>query len=300
VGVLFLSEDGTIINANKALLQMTGYSRAEIDAHELTWRKLTPPEWIALSEEQFKKLEVSGLIGPYEKEYLRKDGSRCWFLFVGRKLDDGTIAEYCIDISDRKRAEQERELLASELSHRVKNTLAVVEALASQTSGKTVQQFRDKFAGRLRALAQAHTLLVDADWSNVDLKMLLQQALSAYHTDNTKRIALDGVPIALNPKQALGLRMVIHELATNAVKYGALTNTKGRVRLSWQIEQTGDQQRQVRLHWEERGGPVVKAPEQTGFGDRMIKTACEYDLGGEARLDFLPEGLVCEIVFPIA
>jgi PAS domain S-box-containing protein len=125
VGVLFLDKDGTIIDSNTAFLRMTGYSRAEVDAHELTWRKLTPPEWVAVTEEQMGKLEASGLIEPYEKEYLRKDGSRCWMLFTGRMLDDGTIAEYCIDISDRKRAEQERELLASELSHRVKNTLAV-------------------------------------------------------------------------------------------------------------------------------------------------------------------------------
>jgi two-component system, chemotaxis family, CheB/CheR fusion protein len=106
VGVLFLAADGTVIDSNKAFLRMTGYSRAEVDARELSWRKMTPPEWVAVTEEQFNKLEVSGLIGPYEKEYLRKDDSSCWMLFAGRKLDDGTIAEYCIDISDRKRAER--------------------------------------------------------------------------------------------------------------------------------------------------------------------------------------------------
>src|SRR5207245_10602103 len=136
VGVLFLDADGTVIDTNKAFQYMTGYSQAEIDARELNWRKMTPPEWISFSQEQFDKLQRTGLLGPYEKEYQRKNGSRCWMLFAGRKLDDGTIAEYCIDISGRKRAEQERELLASELSHRVKNTLAVVEVLASQTTAK--------------------------------------------------------------------------------------------------------------------------------------------------------------------
>jgi two-component system, chemotaxis family, CheB/CheR fusion protein len=279
---------------------MLGYSRAEIDARELTWRKLTPPEWMAATEEQFSRSEESGLIGPYEKEYRRKDGSRCWMLLAGRKLDDGTIAQYIIDITDRKRAEQERELLAGELSHRVKNTLAVIEALASQTTAKSVKEFRDKFTGRIQALSQAHSLLFESDWSSVDLKVLLQQALSAYHVDHAGRVLIDGAPIALTPKQALGLRLMMHELATNAVKYGALSTKRGTIQLSWQIDETGDRQHQVRFRWEERGGPTVKTPKQTGFGARLIKTACEYDLEGEARLDYAPEGLICEITFPTA
>jgi PAS domain S-box-containing protein len=300
IGISFLSEDGTIINANTAFLRMTGYSRAEVDARELSWRKLTPPEWVAVSEEQFSKCGWSGVIGPYEKEYLRKDGSRCWFLFAGRKLDDGTVAEYCVDISGRKRAEQERELLARELSHRVKNTLAVVQALASQTVGKTVAEFQDKFSGRLRALAEAHTLLLDSDWRNIDLKALLQQALSAYRVDDAQRVQIEGASIDVTPKQALGLRLIVHELATNAVKYGALSEKGGTVRLSWQVVSTGDHRRRTRLRWEERGGPIVEAPQRSGFGARMIKTACEYDLEGEAQLDYMPEGLICEITFPMA
>jgi two-component system CheB/CheR fusion protein len=245
-------------------------------------------------------LEASGLIGPYEKEYLRKDGSRCWMLFAGRKLDDSTTAEYCIDISARKRAEAERELLASELSHRVKNTLAVVEALASQTTGKSVKEFRDKFSGRLHALAQAHTLLFESDWRSVNLKVLLRQALSAYHVDHSRRVRIEGAPIDVPPKQALGLRLIVHELATNALKYGALSATGGIVHVSWQVEQTDDHQRQVRLRWKEHGGPRVKAPKEPGFGVKLIKTACEYDLEGEARLDYAPEGFICEISFPTA
>ena len=296
---MFIAAEDTIIDTNNAFLQMTGYSRAEVDARELTWRKLTPAEFVAVTEEQLNGSKASGLIGPYEKEYLRKDGSRCWMLLAGRKLDDGIIAQYVIDITDRKRAEQERELLASELSHRVKNTLAVIEALASQTTAESVKEFRDKFAGRIQALAQAHTLLFESDWSSGDLKVLLQQALSAYHVDHARRVLIDGAPIALKPKQALGLRLIMHELATNAIKFGAFSTKGGTVHLSWQIEQTDDRQRQVRVRWEERGGPTVEAPKQLGFGDRLIKTACEYDLEGEARFDYPPEGLICEIAFPI-
>jgi two-component sensor histidine kinase len=149
-------------------------------------------------------------------------------------------------------------------------------------------------------LAQAHTLLFESDWSSVDLKMLLEQALSAYHVDPVERVLFDGDRIALTPKQALGLRLMMHELATNAVKYGVLSTKRGTVHLSWQIEQTRHGQRQVRLRWEERGGPVVKAPKQPGFGAKLIKTACEYDLEGEARLEYALEGLICEIAFPTA
>jgi two-component system, chemotaxis family, CheB/CheR fusion protein len=300
VGMLFFADDGTLIDANKAFLHMTGYSRAQIDARELTWRQMTPPEWIAVSEEQFAKMETSGHLGPYEKEYFRSDGSRGWMHFVGRRLDDGTIAEYCIDISDRKRAERERELLARELSHRVKNTLAVVEALAQQSTGESVEEFREKFGGRLRALSQAHASLLDSDWRSIDLNQLLEEALSAYRANDPRRVEIDGAPISMTPKQALSLRLIVHELATNAVKYGALSRVGGTVRLSWQIEQIGDRQLRVRLHWEERGGPKVKAPERTGFGARLIKTVCEHDLEGEARLDYTPEGLICEIALPTA
>jgi two-component system, chemotaxis family, CheB/CheR fusion protein len=300
VGVFIIDQDGAIIDANRAFLQMTGYSRADVDARGLTWRKMTPLEWIATTEEQFNKLETSGHLGPYEKEYFCSDGSRRWMLFAGRKLDDGTISEYCIDISDRKRAERDRELLARELSHRVKNTLAVVEALAQQTSGTTVQEFREKFSGRVRTLSQAHSLLLDSDWRSVHLDQLLEEALSAYRADDPRRAELDGAPISVTPKQALGLRLIVHELATNAVKYGALSTDGGAVRLSWRAEQTGDRQRRIRLRWEERGGPKVTAPEQTGFGAKLIKNVSKHDLEGEERLDYTPEGLICEIAFPTA
>jgi two-component system, chemotaxis family, CheB/CheR fusion protein len=260
VGVLFIDHDGRIIDTKAAFLKMTGYSRAEVDSRELTWRNLTPPEWIGLSQDQFDRLEVSGLIGPYEKEYLRKDGSRCWMLFAGRKLEDGTIAEYCIDIGGRKRAEEQRELLSHELSHWVKNSLAVVEALASQTTAESVEEFRDKFSGRLHALAEAHALLRDSDWRSVDLKGLVHQALYAYYPGDARRVQIDGAPITVTPRQALGLRLMMHELATNALKYGALSIRGGTVHVSWGIEQTDDRQRQIRLRWKEQGGPVIRAP----------------------------------------
>jgi PAS domain S-box-containing protein len=153
VGVLFFDKQGSVVDANGVFLRMTGYSRGEIEARELTWRKMTPPEWVETSEEQMRKLETTGHLGPYEKECLLKDGSRSWMLFAGAELDDGTIVEYCVEIGDRKRAEEDRELLTRELSHRVKNLLAVVQALAIQTDGRiqSVEAYRESFVGRLQA-----------------------------------------------------------------------------------------------------------------------------------------------------
>ncbi len=166
VGVLFLNNEGVLTDCNEAFLDMSGYSRREVEAGELTWCNMTPPDWLEETERQMKLLEESGRIGPYEKEYLRKDGSRRWMLFAGRRVEPNLIAKYGIDISDRKRMEQERELLAQELSHRVKNTLAVVKALAMQTHATSVEAYRDVFAGRLGALAAAHDLLLGSNWQD--------------------------------------------------------------------------------------------------------------------------------------
>jgi two-component system CheB/CheR fusion protein len=299
VGVLFFDEAGTLIDANGAFLRMTGYTRSEVEARQLSWRLMTPPEWMDVSAEEMRKLKETRRIGPYEKEYFRKDGSRSWMLFAGSRLEDGTLVEYCIDISDRKRAEEERELLARELSHRVKNTLAVVQALALQTDGRarSVQAYRQAFVGRLRALARAHDLLLEAQWRGADIRHLVEQAVAAYRVDHPELVEIEGPSVMVTAKQALGLNLVLHELGTNAVKYGALSRSEGRVRVSWQIE-TGQSSR-VRLRWQERDGPTVAPPAEKRFGTRLIERVCSYELEGEAELNYAPEGLSCELDFPL-
>jgi two-component system CheB/CheR fusion protein len=300
VGVLFFDKEGTVIDANEAFLHMTGYSRREVEARQLTWRKMTPPEWVKVSEEQMKQLEATGHIGPYEKEYLHKDGSRSWMLFVGADLGDGAIVKYCIDISDRKRAEQERELLATELSHRVKNTLAVVQSLAMQTSGRvdSVEAYREAFLGRLQGLARTHDLLLDSHWRSADLKTLVEQTLAPYGVDHPEMVEVKGEPVALTPRQGLGLSFVLHELGTNAIKYGALSRPEGRLQVTWQIEARSD--RRLRLKWQERHGPRVKPPTEKSFGLQLIERAASYELEGSAELNFASRGLTCEVVFPLA
>jgi two-component system, chemotaxis family, CheB/CheR fusion protein len=204
-----------------------------------------------------------------------------------------------VDLTERKRGERERELLARELSHRVKNTLAVVRALAMQTDhSSSVEEYRDKFIGRLSALAGAHGLLLDAQWRGADLRELVEQALQAYGGDRPGALDIRGDTVPLSPSQGLGLGLILHELATNAAKYGALARSEGRVHVSWTVEQ-GDGGRRVRLRWEEQGGPDLEAPRKRGFGTRLIERACRHELEGEVELDYTPAGLRCELVFPL-
>ncbi|HSA80788.1 MAG TPA: sensor histidine kinase [Geminicoccaceae bacterium] len=205
-----------------------------------------------------------------------------------------------VDLTERKRSEQERELLSRELSHRVKNILAVVQALATQTDhSRTVEEYRETFVGRLSALARAHSLVLDSDWRGADLKRLVEQALHAYRIDHPEVVESHGESVALSPRQGLGLGLILHELGTNAAKFGALARSEGRLRVSWQMED-GKQGRRVRLRWQESGGPPVAPPVEKGFGTRSIERASTYELVGEVELDYLPDGLHCEVIFPVA
>jgi two-component system CheB/CheR fusion protein len=222
-------------------------------------------------------------------------------LLHARPLDgEPLILLGMVDITERKRHEQERELLARELNHRVKNILAVVQALAMQTNHSgSVEEFRDKFVGRLQAMTGAHSLLVEAEWRGADLKELVARALRAYRVDHPDVIEVEGESVPLGPNQGLGLSLILHELGTNAAKYGALSHAEGRVHVSWKAEQ-GDGGRRVRLRWEERGGRGIEPPAQKGFGTRLIEQACTHELEGEVELDYARSGLICQLVFSLA
>jgi two-component sensor histidine kinase len=276
---------------------MTGYTRAEVEEGTLSWRDMTPPEWVETFQEHLRRLDETGRIGPYEMEYLLNDGSRAWMLFAGRDLGDGTVVEYVIDITGRKHAEEERELLTHELSHRVKNTLAVVQAIAMQTDGAgTVDEYRDKFVGRLQALGRAHGLLLESQWRGTRLDRLVRRALEPYTAETPQSVELDGEALPVSTGVCIALSLVLHELATNALKYGALSVPEGRLGISWAVEPV-DGERWVRLIWRERGGPPVEPPTGHGFGTKLIQRAFAHELGGEVELDYAPEGLTCTITF---
>jgi two-component sensor histidine kinase len=192
------------------------------------------------------------------------------------------------------RGEMLHDLLIEELNHRVKNTLAILQSIATQTFRSASRAERTKFEGRLRALAEAHDLLSTEKWQGSELADVIGRVLQPYLLNNPERVRMFGPSVPLSPRLAVVLSMILHEIATNAAKYGALSNDTGTVVLDWEIveEATG---RQLRLIWTEAGGPPVTAPVQRGFGSRLIERSARDQLGGEATVDFLPRGVVCTV-----
>lgn len=189
------------------------------------------------------------------------------------------------------RGEMLHDLLVEELNHRVKNTLAILQSIAAQTFRSASRPERDKFEGRLRALAEAHNLLSTEKWQGSDLQDVVGRVLQPYLLSNPERVRMFGPKVPLAPRLAVVLSMILHEIATNAAKYGALSNETGTVGLDWEILEE-DGKRKLRLIWTEAGGPPVSAPVQRGFGSRLIERSARDQLGGEATVDFLPRGVV--------
>lgn len=202
------------------------------------------------------------------------------------------------DVTERRRAEEAQSLLIHELNHRVKNTLATVQSLAIQSFRNTGDPVsaREAFMARLLALSRAHNVLTRTNWIGAMLHEVVAQALQPFRTGDSNRFDIDGPDAQLTSKEALVLSMCLHELATNAMKYGALARASGTVRLRWTVSEGG---RNLHLVWSERGGPKVVAPASRGFGSRLIEWGLGQELGGSARLDFEPHGLVCTIEAPL-
>jgi PAS domain S-box-containing protein len=204
------------------------------------------------------------------------------------------------DITARKHAEEHQQILLAELSHRVKNTLASVRSIATQTlrGAASLEAFGSAFDGRLRTLALAHGVLTQTGWSEADLGELIRQSVAPYLTARVDRIRLSGPPTCLPPRQVVTMMLMIHELAVNAAKYGALANDDGLVAINWTID-SHDQQCFLRLQWAERGGPTVRRPDRKGFGTTLIERSISHELDGSAAFHYHPEGLVCDLRFPL-
>jgi two-component sensor histidine kinase len=195
-----------------------------------------------------------------------------------------------LEIEHRRRIERHQNLLLDELNHRVKNTLATVQAMAIQTMKGVDIGARDAFLARLFALSSQHDLLTLDNWEGASLEGVVRRALRPWREDGTARFQVEGPAVHLNPKRALALGMAFHELATNAAKYGALSNASGVVQVRWTILPDG---KTLNFTWEERGGPPVTLPQRRGFGLRLIEHGMEREISGKVALDFQPQGLVC-------
>ena len=204
------------------------------------------------------------------------------------------------DITERKEAEAERELLLGELNHRVKNLFSIIRALASRGGEMgSADEFRRIFLGRLDSLVSAHGLALESRFQRIALDKLAGRTLQPYSGERPESFKIEGDPVALDSRHAFSLSLVLHELATNAVKYGALSAPEGRLSLTWRVTDEADA-RQVRLVWEEQGGPPVMPPERDGFGTDMIGRVFGYELDGKVEFDFRPEGLRMEAWFPLS
>jgi two-component sensor histidine kinase len=215
------------------------------------------------------------------------DDNKVWGIFV-----EGA------DVTERVQVEQRHKLLLDELNHRVKNTLATVQAIAEQTIRTHPERddFRATFQARLLALSATHSLLTTSSWSSAPLMEIL---LTELRPHGSKRYSLSGPEVHFIPQQALNLGMVFHELTTNAVKYGALSCEEGRVQVHWSVadNETGD--KTLSLVWSEQAGPPASPPARHGFGSRLIKMTVEAEKGGRIVMDYRPEGLHCEIRMPV-
>ena len=192
------------------------------------------------------------------------------------------------------RGEMLHDLLIDELNHRVKNTLAILQSIATQSFRSASRTERAKFEGRLGALAEAHNLLSQEKWQGSEFRDVVARVLRPYLLASPERIRMSGPKVPLSPRLAVILSMIVHEMATNAAKYGALSNDSGTVALDWEVIEEGDR-RKLRMVWTEAGGPHVSAPVQRGFGSRLIERSARDQLGGEATVDFLPHGVVCTV-----
>jgi two-component sensor histidine kinase len=213
---------------------------------------------------------------------------------VGAAID-GLMDELDRRQAARERAEEHQRLLLNELNHRVKNTLATVQFIAAQTlrNAKSSEEARAALDGRLIALARAHDILTRENWNGADMGEIVAQALEPFSDPRENRIRFDGPAVRLVPRVALALAMAFQELATNAVKYGSLSNGTGSVRITWKLMSAPEDRQRLQARWEENGGPAVRPPGRRGFGSRLLERALAHDLDGDVRLEFAATGVVC-------
>lgn len=206
-------------------------------------------------------------------------------------------ASVAVDISERKANEQQLRLLLRELTHRSKNLLAVIHAIARQTAARTasVDEFLDRFGARLYAIGMSHDLLVADDWHGASLRMLVEQQLESHAEGFGERIAIEGEDVMLKPEAVHNLGLALHELIANAEKFGALSDPQGAIRIKWDF---CEEAHKLKLNWEESGGPEVEEPSRSGFGRTMLENVVAKALAGDVTLSFPVEGVHCEIVIP--
>ncbi len=298
---------GRITSWNRGAREVLGWEEAEALGRPNSIL-YTPEDHLAGVPEAEMAESLAKGHAEHDRWHLRADGSRIWGTEVVTPLQDGDgeargFLKILRDRTEQKREEEQRQLLLAELNHRAKNTLAIVQSLVSQTARGAVTPavLREALEVRLDALATAHDLLTREAWTGAGLADVVQATLAPYDA-SAERIRAQGPELRLKPNSALVLNMALNELATNAAKYGALSNGQGRLEVTWSVDRPPNAPGGCTLDllWREHGGPPVASPPQRGFGSRLIKDGVSYQLGGNVDLRFQPEGVVCRFRIPLA
>ncbi|HEX2553347.1 MAG TPA: PAS domain S-box protein [Microvirga sp.] len=294
---------GRLIRANSRFCAIAGRPLEELLS--LRVQDVTHPDDIPRHVALFRRSVETGEPFEIEKRYIRPTGEIVWVhssLTIVRDASGRrrTVLAAVLDITERKRLEEHRTLLINELNHRVKNTLATVQSIASQTlrNALSPHQARDDLEGRLIALSRAHDVLTRESWEGANLDEIIAGAVEPYRHRGESRFRIKGPEARLQPRTALAIAMALQELVTNAVKYGALSNEAGEVRITWSVDRSQAPARLL-LRWQEMRGPPVQPPSRRGFGSRLIERSLAQDLGGAVRIDFAPTGVVCTLDAPL-
>ncbi|HYE28401.1 MAG TPA: HWE histidine kinase domain-containing protein [Allosphingosinicella sp.] len=299
--VIVMRTDGIVVAWNDKAQRTFGWTGTEARGRRLS-ELVIPPRYREAHEQGLarfvetgegpvldRRIEISGLHRSGRE--LPVELSITFSEQFGEKLFIGFVR----DITDRQEAASRQERMLRELSHRVKNMLALVAAIAQQTarSSADMAEFQDAFLGRLRSLARGHDLLVQGQWESVSIRSLAEDILGADAAAG--RAEYGGSDFLLSQRQLLGLAMTFHELYTNAVKYGALSIPGGRVSLDWRPSDGGGS---IEIVWKETGLDGVETPKRSGFGQKMIELSVQHDLAGDLQSEWRPEGLLIRIRFP--
>jgi PAS domain S-box-containing protein len=288
--------DGVVTSWNIGAERLFGYTAAEMVGKPIAL--LIPPERADEEPQILQRIRNGERVDHYETVRRCKDGTLIDVSLTvspiknaqGKVIGASKIAR---DITESKRARVQQRLLLDEMKHRVKNTLATVQAIAMQTLQSATPDDRAAFAARLNALAGAHDLLTKS-WERAGVRDIIEGALSPFQEEHRERFLIEGPEnVTVGSEQSMLVAIGLHELATNAVKYGALSNRGGRVRVSWSVHRNGAAPR-LQLEWMERGGPLVEPPKHKGFGSRLIERALSAQ-DGAAAFRFEPQGLICTI-----
>ena len=312
VSIFLMDDRQHCIYMNRAAEQLTGFTLAQVLArdcplHDIVHHTYPDGRPFPLEECAIDRAFPQNNHERGEEMFVHADGHFYPVGFTASPIRDdaakiiGTIIEVR-DISEEKAAAERQRLLLNELNHRVKNTLATVQSIAAQTfRGHTDDGARSVFDARMAALSTAHNVLVADNWESASLRGVTERVLAPHLLAevDTDRFRIEGPDARLHPKVAVTLSMALHELMTNAAKYGALSVSEGRVRVAWTLADLSDGGQRLDLTWEESGGPEVVPPSRKGFGSRLIERQLPLEFDGTAAIDYRPAGVVCRLQIPL-